>query len=286
MKLKLCTIFLTVVMALLSVTPTYCDGPFPPRTAAGNFSVIGGSIFVNYRKGIHHTTVGGPVINKSYFYILKSTKDVEEIGGLFPSYSEDSVGYSSAGEHKIYPNTFENCTKLKYVELIGFDNMEIGENAFKNCTELRRVILPYCKSIADNAFDGCDKSKLVISCKPDSVAENYAKRNGIKYDNSYEKEYLEFSGSVMGYHVDTTIVGDVNLDGKITSEDASLLTQYIINKDIQDTTDTIFLMNCDVDVSGTIDSRDAAMILQWALNNKNFSSEFDDYNPWDYFTAV
>ncbi|MGN1317791.1 MAG: dockerin type I domain-containing protein [Lachnospirales bacterium] len=266
MKLKLCTILLTVVMTFLFVSTAYCS---IPEQGSFNLPVIGGEIYVYYG----YSRLPEPFYEPSYFFHITSantdnSKDVEEIANLFDTYSSQ---YPANIEKAIFTvGSFEDSAKLKFVDFSGFNVVSIQENAFKNCTSLRRIIIPPHKdgmpnlTIADNAFDGCDKNKLVISCAPGSEAEIFAKEKGFKYDNNYKDNNYN------------SLIGDVNMDGKVTAEDASLLMQYVVNKEVQDNTSNIFLMNCDVDVNGKIDSRDVAMILQNALNGYKLEA----FNPW------
>ncbi len=96
---------------------------------------------------------------------------------------------------------FTNCTNLKSVN-IPSSLTTIGEYAFYNCTKLTNISIPdTVTSIGHNAFgfyyfyngedDGDHPERVLqtfrIYCNPGSVAEQYAKENGISYSYEHAK---------------------------------------------------------------------------------------------------
>lgn len=75
---------------------------------------------------------------------------------------------------------FENCRNLKKVEL--HENLrEIGERAFFGCSSLDFLIIPdSVNQIGQDAFTNTDK-QFIIQCSFSSYAEEYARKNKIKY---------------------------------------------------------------------------------------------------------
>ena len=75
---------------------------------------------------------------------------------------------------------FEECTALKKVVL--HENLHsIGERAFFGCGLLDFIIIPdSVKSIGQDAFSNTDK-QFIIQCSFGSYAEEYARKNKIKY---------------------------------------------------------------------------------------------------------
>lgn len=75
---------------------------------------------------------------------------------------------------------FENCKNLKKVELQ--ENLfEIGEHAFFGCSSLDFLIIPdSVKQIGLDAFTNTD-NQFIIQCSFGSYAEEYARKNRIKY---------------------------------------------------------------------------------------------------------
>lgn len=75
---------------------------------------------------------------------------------------------------------FMECESLTKVEL--HESLtEIGKNAFNGCKSLQMIIIPdSVKSIGENAFAGTDK-QFIIQCSFGSYAEEYARKNKIKY---------------------------------------------------------------------------------------------------------
>lgn len=81
---------------------------------------------------------------------------------------------------RIPAKMFENCKNLKKVELQ--ENLvEIGERAFFGCSSLDFLIIPdSVKQIGLDAFANMDK-QFILQCSFGSYAEEYARKNKIKY---------------------------------------------------------------------------------------------------------
>lgn len=81
---------------------------------------------------------------------------------------------------RIPAHMFENCISLKKVELPEKVN-EIGECAFWGCSSLDFLVIPdSVKKIGLNAFTNTDQ-QFIIQCSFGSYAEEYARKNKIKY---------------------------------------------------------------------------------------------------------
>ena len=81
---------------------------------------------------------------------------------------------------KIPDYMFEGCTSLRKVEL--HEKLsEIGERAFFGCSSLDFLIIPdSVKQIGSDAFANTDK-QFIIQCSFGSYAEEYARKNKLKY---------------------------------------------------------------------------------------------------------
>ena len=81
---------------------------------------------------------------------------------------------------KITKGMFENCINLKKIQLA--DSVTtIDDRAFFGCTELAFIIIPdSVKHIGVDAFTGTNK-QFIISCSFGSYAEEYCRKNKIKY---------------------------------------------------------------------------------------------------------
>lgn len=94
----------------------------------------------------------------------------------------DSLDHLTISENieRIPAKMFENCKNLKKVELQ--ENLvEIGEHAFFGCSSLDFLIIPdSVKQIGLNAFANMDK-QFILQCSFGSYAEEYARKNKIKY---------------------------------------------------------------------------------------------------------
>ena len=81
---------------------------------------------------------------------------------------------------KISSSLFDCCTSLTNV-IIPNSVKSINFDAFGNCISLRSITIPNSvTSIHDDAFSGCS-SNLTIYGYAESVAENFAKENNIKF---------------------------------------------------------------------------------------------------------
>lgn len=94
----------------------------------------------------------------------------------------DSLDHITISENieRIPAKMFENCKNLKKVELQ--ENLvEIGERAFFGCSSLDFLIIPdSVKQIGLDAFANMDK-QFILQCSFGSYAEEYARKNKIKY---------------------------------------------------------------------------------------------------------
>lgn len=74
----------------------------------------------------------------------------------------------------------KGCTNLRKVQLHKKLNL-IGDEAFAGCTQLLTIYIPdSVQAIGDHAFDDMDK-QFVLQCTYGSYAEEYARKNKIKY---------------------------------------------------------------------------------------------------------
>lgn len=120
----------------------------------------------------------------------------------------------SSNISEIKGQTFQNCTSLTEFTVPNSVGT-ISNFSFAGCTSLAKVVIPKTvKNIAPNAFSKCDN--LTIYGYSNSYAETYAEENGINFVALDKK----------------TLYGDVNLDGKIDVNDATLLQRYIAGESV------------------------------------------------------
>lgn len=125
--------------------------------------------------------------------------------GVFSGCSALSKAVINASVSALPQSTFYNCTALSEVTLSDTVT-EYGNYVFYNCASLKSMIVPRAiTSIADTAFSGADSIKLY--CFKDSYAHSFAESKGISY--------VLFQ------------TGDVNLDGKVDINDATVIQRYI-----------------------------------------------------------
>ena len=85
---------------------------------------------------------------------------------------------------------FSECRKLSRITIPDSVH-DIGEGAFSNCALLDDVLIPdSVKDLGWGLFDGCDK--VVVYCREGSAAENYCRRNGIRFTTLSEGEGLAY----------------------------------------------------------------------------------------------
>ena len=154
---------------------------------------------------------------------------------------------------------FGNCTKLKNIDF-GNSLVEIGERAFYRCMNLCDIILPdsvkkicnrafsHCslksvtlggsiEEIEDNAFAFTEMYELdsgavmvpdfVINGYSDTAAKSYADKYGLNFVDLKTQERVA-KGELFDYGV--FIKGDVDLDGKISVLDVTLIEKWIVGE--------------------------------------------------------
>jgi len=133
----------------------------------------------------------------------------------------------------IIPNSVTSIADDAYCKCSGLTSItlpdsvtSIGNSAFGRCTNLESIMIPNSvSSIADTAFIRCS-SNLTIKGYKDSYAEKYAKEHNIKFEIYDESAATTTS--------ETNVIGDTNLDGRVTVADAVAILQFISNKDKYD----------------------------------------------------
>lgn len=148
---------------------------------------IGGSAFENCSslKSISLPmalkTVGDATFKGTGLRTLNIPKSVYWLGDGILSECE-SLDHITIPENigQIPARMLENCKNLKKVELQ--ENLiEIGERAFFGCSSLDFLIIPdSVKQIGLDAFTNTD-NQFIIQCSFGSYAEEYARKNKIKY---------------------------------------------------------------------------------------------------------
>ncbi len=110
---------------------------------------------------------------------------VEKIGNMAFQYCSNlkRITIPNSVTELGYQLTFSNCSSLESIT-IPSGVTKIPQNTFSNCTSLKTVKLPdTITEIGQNAFSNCNS--LTIYGKRGTIAETYAKNNGIPFiDNS------------------------------------------------------------------------------------------------------
>lgn len=153
-------------------------------TVSAKKSVESQKLYLAYKGKIISTTAG--II--SYDSTGLALIDTQITSGTITGYAGDSANinlsttFGSTAANKIGTAAFKDNKNVKEV-VIEEGYTAIGSEAFAGCTSLKTITIPESvKTIADNAFTGCDN--VIIKCKKDSTAYNYAISKGIIIWNS------------------------------------------------------------------------------------------------------
>ena len=110
-------------------------------------------------------------------------ESVESIGsGAFSGCSAlKEINLEDTAITAVNEETFQDCTALTGVTLPE-SVTTIGARAFENCEEIGTLVVPEeVTSLGADVFKGCTNVKLLVS--EGSIAESYAKDNGVTYDD-------------------------------------------------------------------------------------------------------
>ena len=154
---------------------------------------------------------------------------------------------------KIGDSAFKDCKTLKSV-VIPNGVTRIGDSAFKGCIMLRKISIPrsvdtigvqalgYVKNqLGFENYYGFKTALLTICGENDSVAQEYADKNGFEFNVE------EIS----------TQLGDVDFDGQVSVMDATAIQLHLA---VIKTLDDKALSVADVDKDGVVSVMDATQI--------------------------
>lgn len=130
-------------------------------------------------------------------------------------------------------HAFANCISI--TDPILPDSIKIIDNyAFANCAFMSVTIGKNIEQIGENAFGSTGATELdfksvfipdfVINGYSSTVSEKYAEEYGLRFID-IETQSPERKGEMFDYGV--FIKGDVNLDGKVTIDDATLISKWL-----------------------------------------------------------
>ena len=115
------------------------------------------------------------------------------------------------GVKEIWGSSFKNCTSLTSI-VIPDSVRKIGSSVFENCTNLKSITIPAgVREIGWHAFYRC--KNLTIYGYKGSSAETYANENNIPF--------------IALDDTDKVTLGDINGDGKVSIDDATLIQKYV-----------------------------------------------------------
>lgn len=160
----------------------------------------------------------------------------------------DKLGY-------IGNSAFKGCSVLSSVTF-GTGDLKIANYAFENCVALTEITIPdnvieigRCAFALREASSNEFTHNIKINCGMTGAAIIYAKVHGISVTvNGTEQNFSNF--------------GDIDGDGKITTNDAHRLLRIAAYIEATPDEDTIFI--CDMNANGVIDTYDVRTVLKIA----------------------
>ena len=152
-------------------------------------------------------------------------------------------------------SAFKGCTALTGVSF-GTGDLKIASYAFENCVALSAITIPdnvteigrYAFALRE-ANSNTFTHSIKITCSMNSAAMIYAKANGINVIiNGTDHTLSDF--------------GDIDRDGKVTTDDAYKALRVSASLEPLPDEDTFFL--CDINSNGVLDTNDVRAILKIA----------------------
>ncbi len=153
--------------------------------------------------------------------------------------------------------TFNRCGALLKIELPE-SVAKIGDYAFYKCTSLEYILIPASvKEISDNAFNDCNR--LTIYGETGSYAQKYAQAHSIPFASASGETVTDPPAA------NEETRGDVDGNGKITSDDARLLQMFcaaLIGRDY------IEYAYSDANADGAVTIKDATSVQKYVKYGK------------------
>lgn len=189
------------------------------------------------------------------FEYVETSDGSAEITGYIGQVEELVIPKTIDGKRvtKIGDSAFKDCKTLKSV-VIPNGVTRIGDSAFKGCIMLRKISIPrsvdtigvqalgYVKNqLGFENYYGFKTALLTICGENDSVAQEYADKNGFEFNVE------EIS----------TQLGDVDFDGQVSVMDATAIQLHLA---VIKTLDDKALSVADVDKDGVVSVMDATQI--------------------------
>ena len=187
---------------------------------------------------------------------------ITNIGNSIFSYCSNLTSVTIPNSITVIPGAmFENCQKLNKITLPE-SIKTIGTNAFFNCSELNSITIENSECVIE------DSEKTICNTYDISTKETGFTGTIYGYPNSTAQAYAEkYSRKFVAIEEKPTTadLGDVNVDGKVDSSDASaVLAEYanVQTGGAGEFTESQ-LKSADVNSDGKIDSSDASKILAY-----------------------
>ncbi len=187
-------------------------------------------------------------------------------------------------------SAFANCINLKEIKF-GNELETIGSQAFSSCKALTSPVFPESlREISDGAFRGCSFRSVTLGRNIESIgefafgttgmwevdfkaidipdftingyastaAESYAAQTGLRFVDIGREEPVEIKDA---FDYSIFLKGDVNLDGRVNIQDATLISKYLAG-----ITELTPIQRCNAivtDASGKIDVKNVTDIQRF-----------------------
>ena len=159
---------------------------------------------------------------------------------------------------------FQGCSSATSIN-IPSGITEISFSTFEGCKSLESVTIPEdVVSIMNRAFSGCTSmNHIVFAGKAPTFGTTYVFRNVVAdayypdKDDTWTSDVMQdYGGKItwIPYGGQMSVLGDLNLDGAVDSDDLTLLARHVGG--IEPVEDAQALANCDVNGDGQINSDD------------------------------
>ena len=219
-----------------------CDNAFPDMPDYGVIIGVSGSAAESfaYEKGYRFVTVE-PDCLVCYDFFADSENIVPVVTENLFNYEQL---YLPNGITKIasqtfvplcdeyYPNTHVSPEQIEIPETVH----TLEDEAFKSCDGLTAVTVPSSVVfIEGNPFCDCDKEKLLLYVDEDSVAEEFAKTHGYKYQYRTHEDYIPMSGYSMSLSnsIDLNFVFDANALTADTIEENHIKVRILTGNNVR-----------------------------------------------------
>jgi len=198
----------------------------------------------------------------------------------FPITKNSAINQSDGMVDTVYASAGADCLKLNAAYLNIFDflgkrNAQIVDTRYDNVSGDRLIDASTCalpqntwfiKNLKHNGFRYDSNSSDFIAWLATVESPNVWR--SVKYPQfmSYNKFTQKLNTPSSNSRPEGYLLGDVNLDGKVTAADARIVLRVAAKLEKESKLSALAKQNADVNLDGKIDIKDARLILRLAAN--------------------